>query len=138
MRKKKTRSEAREAVIKILYQLSIFKKANVSYDIDEVIKEVCPISNEFVNSLVYGILEKETSLDEVINHYLIDWKMERLNPVDQAIFRLGVYELQYTTTPSVVTINEAIELAKKYSDEKVVKMLNGVMDQIYHNEEEKE
>ncbi len=134
----KTRSEAREAVIKILYQLSIFKKANVSYDIDEVIKEVCPISNEFVNSLVYGILEKETSLDEVINHYLIDWKMERLNPVDQAIFRLGVYELQYTTTPSVVTINEAIELAKKYSDEKVVKMLNGVMDQIYHNEEEKE
>ena len=134
----KTRSEAREAVIKILYQLSIFKKANVSYDIDEVIKEVCPISNEFVNSLVYGILEKETSLDEVLNHYLIDWKMERLNPVDQAIFRLGVYELQYTTTPSVVTINEAIELAKKYSDEKVVKMLNGVMDQIYHNEEEKE
>lgn len=134
----KTRSEAREAVIKILYQLSIFKKANVSYDIDEVIKEVCPVSNEFVNSLVYGILEKETKLDEVINHYLIDWKMERLNPVDQAIFRLGVYELQYTTTPSVVTINEAIELAKKYSDEKVVKMLNGVMDQIYHNEEEKE
>lgn len=134
----KTRSEAREAVIKILYQLSIFKKANVSYDIDEVIKEVCPVSNEFVNSLVYGILEKETNLDEVINHYLIDWKMERLNPVDQAIFRLGVYELQYTTTPSVVTINEAIELAKKYSDEKVVKMLNGVMDQIYHNEEEKE
>ena len=134
----KTRSEAREAVIKILYQLSIFKKANVSYDIDEVIKEVCPVSNEFVKTLVYGILEKETSLDEVINHYLIDWKMERLNPVDQAIFRLGVYELQYTTTPSVVTINEAIELAKKYSDEKVVKMLNGVMDQIYHNEEEKE
>lgn len=134
----KTRSEAREAVIKILYQLAIFKKANVSYDIDEVIKEICPVSNEFVNSLVYGILEKETNLDEVINHYLIDWKMERLNPVDQAIFRLGVYELQYTTTPSVVTINEAIELAKKYSDEKVVKMLNGVMDQIYHNEEEKE
>ena len=61
--------------------------------------------------------------------------MDRLNKVDQAILSLGIYELVYTDTPSVVAINEAIELSKKYSDEAVTKMINGVLDKIYHEEE---
>ena len=61
--------------------------------------------------------------------------MNRLNKVDQAILELGIYELMYTDTPSVVSINEAIELSKKYSDEKVTKMINGVLDKVYHEEE---
>ena len=61
--------------------------------------------------------------------------MSRLNKVDQAILSIGIYELLYTDTPSVVSINEAIELSKKYSDEAVTKMINGVLDKIYHEEE---
>jgi N utilization substance protein B len=61
--------------------------------------------------------------------------MDRLNKVDQAILSLGIYELLYTETPSVVAINEAIELSKKYSDESVTKMINGVLDKVYHEEE---
>ena len=61
--------------------------------------------------------------------------MDRLNKVDQAIISLGIYELLYTDVPSVVAINEAIELSKKYSDEAVTKMINGVLDKIYHEEE---
>ena len=61
--------------------------------------------------------------------------MNRLNKVDQAILSLGIYELLYTDTPSVVAINEAIELSKKYSDESVTKMINGVLDKIYHDED---
>ena len=64
-----------------------------------------------------------------------DWTIDRLSKVDQAILLLGVYELLYTDTPSVVAINEAIELSKKYSDEAVTKMINGVLDKIYHDEE---
>ena len=60
--------------------------------------------------------------------------MDRLNKVDQAILLLGIYELKYTDTPSVVAINEAIELSKKYSDEAVTKMINGVLDKVYHEE----
>ena len=60
--------------------------------------------------------------------------MDRLNKVDQAIVALGIYELKYTETPSVVAINEAVELSKKYSDEKVTKMINATLDKIYHNE----
>ena len=60
--------------------------------------------------------------------------MNRLNKVDQAILSIGIYELMYTDTPSVVSINEAIELSKKYSEDAVTKMINGVLDKIYHEE----
>ena len=65
---------------------------------------------------------------------LNDWTIDRLNKVDQAILELGIYELMYTETPSIVSINEAIELSKKYSEEAVTKMINGVLDKIYHEE----
>ena len=69
------------------------------------------------------------------NKYLNDWNIDRLSKVDKAILSIGIYELLYTDTPSVVAINEAVELSKKYSDEKVVKMINAALDKIYHNEE---
>ena len=64
-----------------------------------------------------------------------NWTIDRLNKVDKAILSLAIYELMYTDTPSVVAINEAIELSKKYSEEAVTKMINGVLDKIYHEEE---
>ena len=64
-----------------------------------------------------------------------DWKVSRLGNIDQAIYRMSVYELVYTKTPHVVSINEGIELSKKFSDEKVTKMLNAVLDGILNNED---
>ena len=61
------------------------------------------------------------------------WRIDRLGLTDQAILRMGIYELVYTDTPDLVCINEAIELAKQYSDEKVSKMINGVLDKIYNS-----
>ena len=88
------------------------------------------------NSRNNRYVQKENdSIEEKANKYLKDWTMKRLNKVDQAIISLGIYELLYTDTPSVVSINEAIELSKKYSDEAVTKMINGVLDKIYHDEE---
>ena len=75
---------------------------------------------------------------KLANKYLENWTMDRLNKVDQAILSIGIYELVYTKTPSVVSINEAIELSKKYSDLDVTKMINGVLDSIYHSEIEHE
>ena len=133
--KMKTRSEAREAIIKILYKIAILNDAKVEDEIDNVIQEVCPISNDFVTNTVHEIVNNKDALDQLANNYMIDWEIKRLNKVDQAIFLLGFYELVYTDTPSVVAINEAIELSKKYSDTAITKMLNGVLDQIYHNED---
>ena len=67
-----------------------------------------------------------------------DWTLDRLNKVDEALFLLSSYELKYLDTPSIVSINEWVEISKKYSDDKVTKMLNGVLDNIYHSEDNNE
>ena len=131
----KNRSEAREIAIKSLYKMDILKNAKVEYDIKEVIKEECEIQNDFVEELVHGVLEHQKEIDQLADKYLKDWTLSRLNKVDQAILRVGIYELMYTNTPSVVAINEAVELSKKYSEEAVTKMINAVLDSIYHEEE---
>ena len=130
----KNRSELREIIMKVLYQVSIYEDAKIEYDVDDLIHEALDIENSFVNDTVKGVIEKKKDIYKLANKYLKDWKIERLNKVDQAILSIGIYELMYTETPSVVSINEAIELSKKYSEDAVVKMINGVLDKVYHEE----
>ena len=130
----KNRSELREIIMKVLYQNNILNDTKLDFNIDDLIKEQIEVENEFVNSTVYGIIEHEKDIRALADKYLTDWTINRLNKVDQAILCIAIYELKYTETPSVVAINEAIELSKKYSDEAVTKMINGVLDNIYHNE----
>lgn len=131
----KNRSELREIIMKVLYQANLYDEANISYELGDLIKEQLEIENEFVESSVKGIIDNKKKIEKTANKYLKDWTIDRLSKVDQAILSLGIYELMYTDTPSVVCINEAIELSKKYSDESVTKMINGVLDKIYHDEE---
>ena len=130
----KNRSELREIIMKVLYQANLYDEANISYELGDLIKEQLEIENEFVESSVKGIIDNKKKIEKTANKYLKDWTIDRLSKVDQAILSLGIYELMYTDTPSIVAINEAIELSKKYSDEKVTKMLNAALDKIYHNE----
>lgn len=127
------RNESRVIIMTILYQIFIFESKKIKYDIDDVIKENVEITNNFVNEVVHGVLENKTIIDEIANNYLQDWKINRLGFPDQAILRMAIYEMKYTDTPAVVCINEAIELSKIYSDEKVKNMINGVLDNIYHD-----
>ncbi|MDO4996754.1 MAG: transcription antitermination factor NusB [Bacilli bacterium] len=131
----KNRSELREVIMKVIYQINLLDEANLDYDVEKLIKEQLEIQNEFVDSSVDGIIKNKDKIYELANKYLNDWTMDRLNKVDQAIISLGIYELMYTDIPSVIAINEAIELSKKYSDEAVTKMINGVLDKVYHEEE---
>lgn len=130
----KNRNELREIIMKVLYQVSILEETELDYDINDLIKEQLEIENDFVNECVSGILKNKKEIIALANKYLNDWTIDRLNKVDQAILELGIYELMYTETPSIVSINEAIELSKKYSEEAVTKMINGVLDKIYHEE----
>ncbi len=81
-----------------------------------------------------GILDHFDFLISFANKYLDGWSMERFNFVDQAIICMGLYELKYTDTPPIVAINEAVELSKKYSDEDMRKLINGLLDKYYHQE----
>ena len=134
----KTRSELREVIAHVLYEGYILDKANVEYNTNDLIKEEIEVENDFVNEMVSGIREKQEDINKIANTYLIDWEIDRLSKVDKAILSIGIYELLYTKTPPVVAINEAIELAHKYSDEKVVKMINGTLDRIYKSDLYKE
>ncbi len=144
---KTNRSITREKAMTILYQIFLYNKNKINYDVDEVINEMIEgldiedrkrIDIEFLTKLIKGVIENINVIDENINKYLTNWNINRLGLTDQAITRISVYELMYTDTPSLVCINEAIELSKKYSDEKVTKMINGVLDKIYHEREDNE
>lgn len=131
---KKTRSELREKIMTILYQINVYRSENISYDIDSILEENNAFEDKFVLEIVNGVLNNESKLDEVLNKYMKDWTVKRLGNIDKSIFRMSAYELLYTNTPHIVSINEGIELSKKFSDEKVTKMLNGVLDNIRDGE----
>ena len=131
----KNRSELREIIMKVLYQIFILSESGIEFDVNKLIKEQLEVENEFVSTSVDEIIKNKKDIYELANKYLDSWPMDRLNKVDQAILALGIYELKYTETPPVVAINEAVELSKKYSDEKVTKMINAVLDEVYHEGE---
>ena len=132
---KLNRTEAREKIMVILYQIDFYVKEGMSYDIDEVIKENLEIDNKFVRDVVYGVIKNIENIDKIITKYLDNWDLDRLGKTDKAILRLGTYEMLYYDTPKVVVINEAVELAKKYSDDKIVKLINAFLDKIRDNED---
>ena len=121
--------------MKVLYQIFILEESGIEFDKESLIKEQLEVENDFVTTSINDILKNRNEIFELANKYLKSWPMDRLNKVDQAILALGIYELKYTETPPIVAINEAIELSKKYSDEKVTKMINAVLDEVYHEGE---
>lgn len=130
------RAEARYKAMTILYQINLYEKNKINYVIEDVIKEQLEIQNDFVNELVYGVINNKKEIEDIANKYLENWKLDRLGLTDQAIIEIAIYEIVHTETPNLVCINEAIELAKKYSDEKISKMINGILDKIYHDYED--
>ena len=125
-----TRSELREKVMTILYQIELYKKNNIEYNVDDVIRENVEIENEFVKNMVYGVISHVEEIDEIANKNLKDWRIDRIDSMGRAILRMGIFELKYMDTPDLVVINEAVELAKKYSIDYVRKMINAVLDKL--------
>lgn len=87
-------------------------------------------TRDFANALFEGAAKDSAALDEVIGRHSKNWRPERLSAIDRAILRLGAYELRGKETPPKVVLNEAIELAKKFSAEDAAPFINGVLDAI--------
>ena len=130
-----TRSELREKCMVILYQNDVLYKNKNDGDIDAIIIENLEIDNDFVKEIVYGVVTHFNELDQMCNKYMKNWSIDRIDKTGAAILRIATYELKYTDTPPVVIVNEAIELAKKYSDDDVRKMINAVLDKIINENE---
>ena len=128
-----SRSELREKAMTIIYQISLYKKNKMEFDVDSVIKENLEVDNEFVKDLVYGVITSYDELGELANKYLKNWTIDRLDMTGASILRIALYEIKYMDTPDVVVINEAVELAKKYSDDEVKNMINAVLDKVIND-----
>lgn len=131
-----TRHEQRYKAMTILYQAFLYDSNNISYDINDIIDTQMEEKNKFIEMLVNGVVKTRDKLDELANKYLDNWDISRLGFTDQAILRMGIYEIINTDTPDITCIDEAVELSKEYSDEKVCKMINGVLDKVYHSKVE--
>ncbi|HXY26529.1 MAG TPA: transcription antitermination factor NusB [Candidatus Acidoferrum sp.] len=84
----------------------------------------------FANQLFEGAAKEVKALDEIIAKHCENWRLERLAAIDRAILRLGIHELNAGDTPAKVVLNEAVDLAKKFSSEESGAFVNGVLDSV--------
>lgn len=131
------RTKARECTLQILYQIEISRELweSACHDYWEdhpVLEEI----KEFATQLVKGVCENRESIDQWICRCAENWELNRMAAVDRNILRLASYELRYLKEiPPKVSINEAVELAKKYGDVDSSKFVNGILDRIYKDNE---
>lgn len=131
------RTKARECALKILYQSDITGKA-ISAVFEEFIRSEELSDQEildFCRSLALGVETHLQDINQKVSGYATNWQLKRMAVIDRNILRLGVFELKYTTDiPPKATINEAVELAKKYGDLNSSKFVNGILDKIHKEE----
>jgi N utilization substance protein B len=127
------RRDGREAAIQFLYQVDAYKPANVEEALAAFWKQNEEPENvrNFANDLLRGAIEKLPEVDAKIRTLADNWDFERLAVVDRNILRLAVYEMLFRPEiPPVVSINEAIEIAKKFSTAESGKFVNGLLDRV--------
>ena len=148
-----SRRDSREAAVKIIFQ-NTFTDARLfvskddldsdlkeNIDIEKMIstyteslneEEIKSLDEKYIKSVLEGVVEKVVSIDEYIAKYSKDWSIERMSKIDLAILRVAIYEVLYKDDiPSSVSINEAVELAKKYSHEDASSFINGILGSVY-------
>ncbi|HLR08215.1 MAG TPA: transcription antitermination factor NusB [Bacillota bacterium] len=122
------RHEAREKAFQILFQIDM-------NDIDpqSAMKSYLGTveADSFLNTLIQGVVKNKTSIDETIMNHMENWSIHRIALVEKTIMRIATYEIMFLDDiPPGVSINEAVELAKIYGDEKSSKFVNGVLSKI--------
>lgn len=124
------RREARKAVLQALYANEI-GKGQWTQIIRSVIKPKINDSDtfSFAEKLFLKVVNNQETIDEVIQSHINNWRIERLNTIDRLVLRLAIAEfLYFDQIPTKVTINEAIEIAKKFSTQKSGNFVNGILD----------
>ena len=89
----------------------------------------------FASNLHQGVLDHQGEIDQIIRKFAVDWSLERMPVVDRNILRCAIYEFLWEPDiPARVTINEAIELAKRFADDETKRFVNGILDHVLHDE----
>lgn len=133
-----TRRKARECALQMLFAADVAKTVvpNVltnGYwnELGEVV--VDEKTQEFADNLVQGTLREMETIDARIKTRAEHWRIERMAIVDRNVLRLAVYEFLYEETPHTVVINEALEIARRFSTFEATQFINGILDAIKHD-----
>jgi len=127
---------SREIALKVLFQIDL-----VSTNLEETLKytfengKLSDEVKEFTLLLVKGVISSLSEIDKEINNYTNNWSLERITNIDRNILRIAIYEILYLKNiPKSVSINEAVELAKKYGTKNSFSFVNGVLGKIDKND----
>lgn len=127
-----SRKIARELAFKVIFSVD-FQHENEDVEklimnLEDETKEITQEDKGYINDIVQGVIAKKEELDEKIRKYLKGWTMDRISKTDLAILRLAIYEITYRDDiPYKVSVNEAVELAKTFSDSTSSSFINGVL-----------
>ncbi|UFT97731.1 transcription antitermination factor NusB [Radiobacillus kanasensis] len=123
------RRAAREKAFQVLFQMDI-NDVDPKEALDHVLENEKP--DEFLSDLVFGVVEHKEDIDSRISEHLEKWTIQRLASVERTLLRIATYELFHgeEETPQGVIINEAVEIAHEYGDDKSGKFINGVLSKI--------
>ncbi|MFA6525746.1 MAG: transcription antitermination factor NusB [Patescibacteria group bacterium] len=131
---------ARTIAMQSLYEWDFNdRKDDVVKVLEHNLKEFAPDFDDkgFSESVVKGVVENRTEIDQLITKYAPEWPLDQITVVDRNVLRIGIFELKYSPEiPPKVAINEAIELAKTFGGESSGKFVNGVLGTIYKKMEE--
>ena len=132
-----SRRKSRQRALQILYQWDMRKQSiddSIEAFYQTLFSEETPVRpprDEFLDQLVRGTAEKIAEIDPVITSHAEHWRLERMPSVDRNSLRLAIYEMSHTPTPAAVVIDEALELARRFSTEAYVQFVNGVLDAVH-------
>ncbi len=126
------RRASRDIAMKLLYQLEIQKEdKEEQIEITLAENDLKKSDREYVLGVVKGVFDNLSYIDKVIDKYSKGWKINRISKVDLSILRLSVYEIGFMNDiPFSVSVNEAVELAKRYSSEDAGAFVNGILGKV--------
>ena len=131
------RTRSREIAMELLFSMEISKNSyeeTIECFVEDYEMDLKTIDLEYIKEVMKSVVDHKEEIDEIIKNSLINWTIERVSKVNLIIVRLAIAEMLYIDdVPEVVAINEAIELTKKYSDDKSVSFVNGALDKAFKN-----
>ncbi len=127
-----TRREIREEIFKIIFQIEFHDSEELPEQLEMFLADETGLDEdqEYVEQKCKDLMDKVPQIDELINENVSGWKTSRMSKVDLSIIRLAVYEMKYEELPRGIAINEAVEIAKKYSGEQSASFVNGALAKI--------
>ncbi len=132
-----SRKEARRTLFALLFETEFKTEETPEQIYYSALEDRHIPEDEYIKNIFFGICEKSAELDTIISNYAKGWRADRLSKVSRSVIRLSVYEILYADIPANVSVSEAVDIAKKYGEDKARAFVNGVLASIVRDVEAK-